>query len=89
MVIFPNFGGRFGFSEGECRSIVEGCTAPLGALRSALPSPGGGMTFARAPALARFYGDQVVHLMGGGLYERPEGLRAAAQGLAALLRESN
>jgi ribulose-bisphosphate carboxylase large chain len=27
--IFPHFGGRFAYSEAECRDIVSGCTAPM------------------------------------------------------------
>jgi len=27
--IFPHFGGRFAYSEAECRDIVIGCTAPM------------------------------------------------------------
>ena len=27
--IFPHFGGRFAYSEAECRDIIIGCTAPM------------------------------------------------------------
>ncbi len=65
--IYPNFGGRFSFSEGECRSIVEGCQVPMGPIRPILPSPGGGMPLDRVPDLLRFYGNDVILLVGGGL----------------------
>jgi ribulose-bisphosphate carboxylase large chain len=28
-VIFPHFGGRFAYTEAQCRDIVIGCTAPM------------------------------------------------------------
>lgn len=65
--IYPNYGGRFAFSRAECRSIAAGCRDPLGRLRPILPCPGGGMTLDRIPELARFYGEEVIFLVGGGL----------------------
>lgn len=67
-VIFPNFGGRFSFSEAECNSIANGCMEKLGKLKPTLPGPGGGMTFERIPYMKKFYGNDAVFLMGGGLF---------------------
>ena len=61
-VIFPNFGGRFGYSATRCRAIAE---AARGA--GALPVPAGGMTVARVPELLGFYGSDVMLLIGGNL----------------------
>jgi S-methyl-5-thioribulose 1-phosphate isomerase len=65
--IYPNYGGRFSFSREECRSIVAGCGVPMGRLRSIFPCPGGGMTLGRVPELLKFYGDNVILLVGAGL----------------------
>ncbi len=65
--IFPSYGGRFSFSRSECRSIVRGCEAPMGRLRPIFPCPGGGMRLDRVPELLRFYGDEVILLVGGDL----------------------
>ena len=65
--IYPNYGGRFSFTRDECRSIVEGCRAPMGRLRAILPCPGGGMALSRVPELLKFYGNDVILLVGGGL----------------------
>jgi ribulose-bisphosphate carboxylase large chain len=65
--IYPNYGGRFAFSREQCRRIVEGCRVPMAHLRPILPCPGGGMTVARAPELLRFYGNDSIFLIGGGL----------------------
>jgi ribulose-bisphosphate carboxylase large chain len=65
--VFPNVGGRFGFSAEECGSISEACRDPAGVGRSILPAPGGGMSVSRAAGLASMYGTDVVHLLGGSL----------------------
>lgn len=65
--IYPNYGGRFSFSREECQSIVEGCRVPMGRLRAILPCPGGGMSLGRVPELLKFYGNEVILLVGGGL----------------------
>jgi ribulose-bisphosphate carboxylase large chain len=67
--IYPNYGGRFAFSQAECASIVEGCRSPMGHIRSIFPCPGGGMSLSRIPELLGFYGRDVILLMGGGLLE--------------------
>lgn len=65
--IFPNFGGRFGFTQNECTSIVSACRAENGPGQVILPSAGGGMTIERMPELRALYGDDCVYLLGGGL----------------------
>jgi ribulose-bisphosphate carboxylase large chain len=67
IVIFPNFGGRFSFSKEECRSIADGCKVKMGRIKTILPGPGGGMTLQRMPELKKFYGNDVIFLVGGGL----------------------
>ncbi len=64
--VFPNVGGRFGFSEEECRSIATAClTSKIG--QAILPSPGGGMTIDRMESMMSMYGPDCVYLLGGGL----------------------
>jgi ribulose-bisphosphate carboxylase large chain len=65
--IFPNVGGRFGFSADECRSIADACRANDGIGRPIMPSPGGGMSVERAADMRAMYGDDVVYLLGGSL----------------------
>lgn len=66
--VYPNYGGRFGFSEEQCLSIVDGCEKPLGELKQVFPTPGGGMTLDRVNDMQQTYGDNVMYLIGGGLY---------------------
>ncbi|MEJ1998617.1 MAG: RuBisCO large subunit C-terminal-like domain-containing protein [Maritimibacter sp.] len=65
--VFPNVGGRFGFSAGECGEIAAACRAEDGPGRSMLPSPGGGMSVERAGDMVKMYGEDVVYLLGGSL----------------------
>ncbi|MES2145821.1 MAG: RuBisCO large subunit C-terminal-like domain-containing protein [Pseudomonadota bacterium] len=64
--VFPNHGGRFAFSPGQCDEIVAACRAGAPGM-AILPSPGGGMTPERMPDLARAYGPETVYLLGGSL----------------------
>lgn len=65
--VFPNVGGRFGFSVEECTSIANACRAADGIGQPIFPSPGGGMSKDRAGDMLNMYGDDVVYLLGGSL----------------------
>ncbi len=67
-VIFPHHGGRFPVTEADCRALVRGATDPMGNLRPVAPVPAGGIHLDRLPDLRRFYGDDVVFLIGGDLH---------------------
>jgi ribulose-bisphosphate carboxylase large chain len=65
--VFPNVGGRFGFSVDECLEIAQACRDPEGIGRAMMPSPGGGMSVERAGDMVSMYGEDVVFLLGGSL----------------------
>jgi ribulose-bisphosphate carboxylase large chain len=67
--IYPNFGGRFSFSQTECEAIAQGTMAPMGHLKAIFPSPGGGMSVESVPAMQKVYGKDVIFLIGGGLFK--------------------
>ncbi|HUI44915.1 MAG TPA: RuBisCO large subunit C-terminal-like domain-containing protein [Nitrospirota bacterium] len=67
--IFPNFGGRFSFSREECSDIVRGTVIPMGCLKSIFPAPGGGMSLERVPEMLETYGQDLIFLIGGGLFK--------------------
>ncbi|HUI19900.1 MAG TPA: RuBisCO large subunit C-terminal-like domain-containing protein [Methylocella sp.] len=69
--IFPNPGGRFGFSQACCGRIVEALCGPLDGLRASLPVPAGGMTLQRVPELLDYYGRRAMLLIGGALLSAP------------------
>ncbi len=65
--VFPNHGGRFGFSVAECDEIAAACRAPDGPGPAILPSPGGGMSAERLPELMAQYSEDCVYLLGGSI----------------------
>lgn len=75
-VIYPNYGGRFSFSQDQCISIVEGCTMEMGPFKEAFPCPGGGMNMENIPQMLEVYGRDVILLVGGGLYRGGNDLEA-------------
>ncbi|MEU7872528.1 RuBisCO large subunit C-terminal-like domain-containing protein [Dactylosporangium sp. NPDC049140] len=65
--------------------IADAARRPLHGMRPALPTPGGGMTIARAPELLDAYGPDTLFLVGGDL-RRGDDPRAAAERLVAATR---
>jgi ribulose-bisphosphate carboxylase large chain len=59
-VIFPTFGGRFGYSAQTCRELTANA-------RPALAVPAGGITLNRVTELLDFYGADTMLLIGGNL----------------------
>ncbi|WP_112310563.1 RuBisCO large subunit C-terminal-like domain-containing protein [Pseudogemmobacter bohemicus] len=82
--VFPNVGGRFGFSAAECSQIADACRDPAGPGALTLPSPGGGMSVGRAGDMVRMYGQDVVYLLGGSLLADPPNIHLAV----AAMREA-
>lgn len=78
-VIFPNVGGRFGYSAETCRSIAAAALGPCGHRLPALPVPAGGMTLARIPEILRFYGENAMLLIGGDLLAAGERMTEEAR----------
>jgi ribulose-bisphosphate carboxylase large chain len=68
MSIYPNYGGRFSFTEEECRSIADRLATVTPGIAPALPTPGGGMRVDRVAEIVEFYGADVVLLIGGDLH---------------------
>jgi ribulose-bisphosphate carboxylase large chain len=73
-VVFPNYGGRFGYSLRTCALLAEQARAPWGKLYGSVPVPAGGMTLERVPELLDFYGRDAMLLIGGSLLEAREQL---------------
>lgn len=76
--IFPNHGGRFGYSPETCKAIAEAARRPWAGLRPAVPVPAGGMTPERVPEMLEFYGRDTMLLIGGGLLQARHRLAEAA-----------
>jgi ribulose-bisphosphate carboxylase large chain len=87
VVIFPNYGGRFCFSEEECRDIIRGTGCEMGKVRPIFPSPAGGMKVDRVAELCRFYGNDSVLLIGGDLHRHGPNLANNCRRFAQLVRQ--
>lgn len=82
--IYPNAGGRFGFSVETCEAINDHLRRPLPGIEPSLPTPGGGMDVKRAPEWIRRYGADTIVLIGGSLYAQGD-LAAASKQLREAL----
>jgi ribulose-bisphosphate carboxylase large chain len=65
--IFPNYGGRFSYSQETCKSLARTALQEWPEIKASAPVPAGGMTLARIPELLDFYGTDVMLLIGGNL----------------------
>ncbi len=83
--IYPNFGGRFGFTKDECLSIVRGTEMDMAPLKPIFPTPGGGMSLDRVPQMLETYGRDVVLLIGGGLMAPGPDLGATCRRFRAMI----
>jgi ribulose-bisphosphate carboxylase large chain len=68
-VIFPNHGGRFGYSPETCRRLAATALQDWHGLRPSVPVPAGGMSRGRVPEMLDFYGVDIMLLIGGALLE--------------------
>ena len=81
--IFPNFGGRFGYSPATCLRLAENARSAHPVLRASVPVPAGGMTIERVPEILDFFGTDVMLLLGGSLLEARERLTEATAAFTA------
>jgi ribulose-bisphosphate carboxylase large chain len=86
-VIFPNHGGRFGYSADTCRQLADAARQSWQGLRPGIPVPAGGMTLERVPEMLEFYGPDVMLLIGGGLLAARERLTEATAAFVDVVRQ--
>jgi ribulose-bisphosphate carboxylase large chain len=77
-VVFPNYGGRFGYSPDTCKALARAALQDWHGLRTAVPVPAGGMTLERVPEILDFYGPDSMLLVGGNLLEAQDRMTDAA-----------
>lgn len=83
--IYPNAGGRFSFSRASCRRINESCRKPISDWKSCFPMPGGGVQRESLPGLLEDYGRDTAFLVGGSLYQHPDGIAEGSRMFTELL----
>jgi len=76
-VIFPNHGGRFGYSAETCRALAHAALMDWHGRRPTVPVPAGGMSTDRVREMLDFYGADSMLLIGGGLLSARERLTEA------------
>lgn len=72
--VFPNYGGRFGYSPQTCLDLAEAARRPWGSVKPCVPVPAGGMTLDRIDEILDFYGQDTMLLIGGNLLAARERL---------------
>jgi len=82
-VVFPNHGGRFGYSSETCRHLAQTALHEWDGLRPTVPVPAGGMTPERVPEMLDFYGPDIMLLIGGGLLAARKRLTAETAAFVA------
>jgi ribulose-bisphosphate carboxylase large chain len=82
-VIFPNHGGRFGYSAETCRELAATALRDWHGLAPCAPVPAGGMARDRVAEMLDFYGPDIMLLIGGALLEAGAGLEAATAAFVA------
>ena len=86
--VFPNYGGRFGYSRATCVALAEAARAPWGGLRACAPVAAGGMSVARVRELLDVYGRDVVLLIGGALLMAGRELEARSRDFVDSVRQA-
>lgn len=77
--VFPNHGGRFGYSPETCRDLAQAARRPWPGVKPCLPVPAGGMTLERVDEILDFYGNDTMLLIGGNLLAAGGRLAEAAR----------
>ncbi len=88
-VIFPNFGGRFGYSRETCARLADNARSRDDGMRAALPVPAGGMTIDRAGEILDFYGENTMLLIGGNLLMARDRMVEEAERFARAVGQHN
>ncbi|MEO8487526.1 MAG: RuBisCO large subunit C-terminal-like domain-containing protein [Betaproteobacteria bacterium] len=86
--IFPNAGGRFGYSRETCAAIAHAARESLPGLAPALPVAAGGMSVARVPDMLATFGDDAMLLVGGDLLVESGQVEARCRAFVAAVREA-
>jgi ribulose-bisphosphate carboxylase large chain len=78
-VIFPSFGGRFGYSRETCAKLADNARGADSGMKTTLPVPAGGLTLERIREILDFYGKDTMLLIGGDLLSAGDQITQAAE----------
>ena len=82
-IVFPNHGGRFGYSPDTCRQLARAALETRDGLKPCVPVPAGGMSTGRVREMLDFYGADVMLLIGGALLQAGRHLVEATSAFVA------
>jgi len=85
--VYPNSGGRFGFTSDQCLDIAERLRNPYGPWKSAFPAPAGGMQLDSIQGMADQLGQDAIFLIGGALLSHGDDLAAATTEFLNAIRQ--
>lgn len=77
--VYPNAGGRFSFTQEQVADINYTCRSVNGSFVSILPVLGGGIQRGNVKRWADVYEYDTAFLIGGSLYQHPDGVEAATR----------
>ena len=86
--VFPNAGGRFTFSDEECRDLAIAMQEPLGDVKPGFPSPAGGMSIERIDSMVASFGHDAVFLIGGALMRHSPDPEIGARAFIAAIEKT-
>lgn len=86
--VFPNHGGRFGYTPPECKKLAKYALQDWPGVKSCVPVPAGGMSLKRIPEMLEFYGNDVMLLIGGGLLAAGEKIAEETERFVEALRSA-
>lgn len=78
-IVYPNANGRFLFSLNLCKNINRECQADIKGIKSSFPTPGGGINRESIDYWMNEYATDTIFLIGGSLYQHPDGIESAAK----------
>jgi len=84
--IFPNHGGRFGYTPEECRRLARFALEDWPCVKPCIPVPAGGMSLDRIPEMLDFFGRDVMLLIGGSLLSAKDKITGETARFCAAVR---
>ena len=85
--IFPNHGGRFGYTPENCLDLAGDARGAWHGLKACVPVPAGGMTTERVPEMLDFYGPDTILLIGGNLLAAGDALAGKTAEFVAMVKD--
>ena len=88
-VIYPNYGGRFTLSKEECIGIAETGRSSWGNFKPMFSAPAGGMQLDKVADILDSYGNDIMLLIGGGLFSSGDDLKENCRRFVEIVNENS